>query len=279
MAKKPGAGGIVLLAVILGLVTAYFIWRYLSEVRESAKENWMPVVVAVQDIKSRASITRDMITLTSFPKDLIAADTVEKIDEVEGKVALGRIKAKEQIRRSDLAQQGQMPGLAYQVPPGKRAISIAANEVMSVGTAIKPGDHVDILATYHDPVTRQETTQMILQNVTVLAVNQGDTEGKGEGAKSSMTLVVSPEEAELLTAADRSGVLRVSLRALQDDKIVPSSGVTVRDIKGDGRLTFEPATQSSKAESTPVIISPASTRGGRDVKIFRGVTEQIVPAE
>ena len=132
---------------------------------------------------------------------------------MDGRTTLHRIKAKEQIRTSDLLGEGQNAGLSMDIPAGMRAIAIGAGEVMAVGSTVKPGDRIDILATYTDPVAHQETTQMILQNVLVLAVNKGDTDQQGKtGAKSSMTLAVKPEEAELLTAADRAGALRVALR-------------------------------------------------------------------
>ena len=65
MAKKPGAGGVILVAVILGLVTAYLIWAYLSSVERQNSRNWEPVVVARDDIGPRIKVTREMITF--FP--------------------------------------------------------------------------------------------------------------------------------------------------------------------------------------------------------------------
>jgi pilus assembly protein CpaB len=155
-----------------------------------------------------------------------------------------------------------------------RAIAIGASEISAAGNAVKPGDHVDILATYSEPNTHQETTRAVLQNVLVLAVNQAETTSQGPtGAKSSMTLAVKPEEAELLMAADRAGVLRVMLRAPSDKKIFDSAGITVRDI--GGAKTFEVATHSPDAAATPVIISP-SNRQRSEITIVRGTQESTV---
>jgi pilus assembly protein CpaB len=273
MAKKPGASGIILLAVILGLVTAYFIWAYLRDVKKQSEANWQPVVVAVTDIKPRTTVSRDMIALTRFPQDHIAADAVTEIKQAEGRIALGRIRAKEQVRASDLVQKGQAPSLAYEIPPGKRAVAIAAGEVMAAGSTVKPGDHVDILATYHDPISRQDTTQMILQNVNVLWVNTGQTDTAGpDGAKSSMTVAVTPEEVELLTAADRAGALRVALRPVQDQTVVSSPGVTVRDL-GSGKV-IETGQLQTEARATQVIISPPPSRTRPTISIIRGTQEQ-----
>lgn len=280
MARKPGAGGIIVVAVILGLVTAYLIWNYLRTLDQQAKKHWTQVVVAVSEIPARTKVTREMVTLTAYPKELITQDAITDPKQVEGQITLNRIKAKEQIRASDIVKEGQAPSLAYDIPEGMRAIAIGAGEVMAVGSTVKPGDRVDILATYQDPVARQETTQMILQNVLVLAINKGETEstGKGGGANSSMTLAVKPEEAELLTAADRAGALRVALRPVEEKTIIPSQGVSARDFLG--RKTFElSTTPPDQQRATPIIISPPPGRQRPEIKIYRGTQEQTVPSE
>ena len=274
MAKKPSAGGIILAAVALGLIAAYMIYRLESNREKQAKEHWIPIVVAREDIPARTKVTSDMVTLMPYPKDLLTPGAVQDRKEVEGRVTLVRLKAKEQIRSSDLLGEGQTPSLSYDIPEGMRAMAIGASEISAAGNAVKPGDHVDILATYSEPNTHQETTRLVLQNVLVLAVNQAEQNTQGPtGAKSSMTLAVKPEEAELLMAADRAGVLRVMLRAPSDKKTVDSQGVTVRDIQGS--KTFEVAPRSPDAPSTPVIISP-SNRQRSEITIFRGTQEQTV---
>ena len=68
MAKRPGAGGILLVAVILGLVTAYVVYGYIRNIKKSSEENWRPVVVATVDIGARKTVTRDMIKITKVPE-------------------------------------------------------------------------------------------------------------------------------------------------------------------------------------------------------------------
>lgn len=163
--------------------------------------------------------------------------------------------------------------LAYEVPAGMRAISIAAGEVLAVGTAVKPGDKVDILATFVDPVNRQETTKTILQMITVLAVNKGDPDPNTKaGANSSLTLLVTPEQAELLLAFDRQATMRVSLRPPQDTNKIDSLGVTLKQLRSGPP---EPSTAPSTGTQTPVIISLPREKS-EVIKIYRGVAEQEV---
>ena len=279
MAKKPGAGGIILVAVFLGLIAVYLIWNLERQREKQAKKNWIPVVVAVQDLPARSKVTREMVTLTAYPKELIVAGAITDPKEAEGRITLSRIRAKDQIRASDLVGEGQGPSLGYVIPKGMRAIAIQAGEVMAVGTAVKPDDRVDILATYTHPISRQETTQMILQNVLVLAVNRGETDpqGKGGGANSSMTLAVKPEEAELLTAADRAGALRVALRGVGEKAIIPSTGIEARDFPGS--RTFRMAAEADSTRATPIVINPPPGNQRPEVKIFRGTQEQTVQVQ
>ena len=278
MAKRPGAGGIILVAVILGLIAAYLIWSYLQGVDKRNRKNWQPVVIALVEIKPRTKITRDMIRLEQYPKELIGENAKTKVEEVENRVTQKAISAKEQIRATDLVTEGQAPGLAFKIPDGMRAIAIGAGEVMAVGTMVQPGDKVDILATYHDPRTRQEITRMILQNVEVLAVNRGQTDSQGkEGANSSMTLAVTPEQGELLAAADRAGALRIQLRSVRDEKIVSSEGVTTRDFAG-GKMPEEGATTSGDQKTPVNIMLPPPNPRRNEITVYKGSAEtQMAP--
>jgi pilus assembly protein CpaB len=285
MAKRPGAGGVLLIALILGLLTAYLAWNYLRGVEKQSAANYKPVVVAVVDIAPRTVVTRDMITMSRFPEENLAPNYLTKLEDAEGKMAKDKIKAKDQLRETDLIKEGQAPSLTYEIPKGKRAVAIGVDEVRGVGASIQPGDHVDILATYTDPVARQETTQMILQNIPVLAVDRGRTQAdaKQGGASTSITLAVSPEEVELVTAADRAGVLRVSLRPVKDDTIVASSGTRVSEILR-GQKFFEnmstPRTGTNdEVRLTPIIISPPPKNEQQEIKIYRGTTETTIRPE
>ncbi|NQU12160.1 Flp pilus assembly protein CpaB [bacterium] len=280
MAKKPGAGGVLLIALILGLVTAYFVWAYLRGLQAQSQENWKPVVVAVTDIDSRSIITEAMVTRSQLPDEIIATNAFTDLTAVVGKMTKERINAKDQVRESDVVKEGESLSLTFDIPAGKRAVAIGVDEVRGVGATIQPSDHVDILATYTDPVARQETTQMILQNVPVLAVDRGRTQADAQagGASSSITLAVAPEEAELLTAANRAGILHVALRPVNDNEIVASGGTRVSEILR-GQKFFESLSNTNASRSTPIIISPPPQRDQPEIKIYRGTQETTIRTE
>ncbi|MCG3148855.1 MAG: hypothetical protein PCFJNLEI_02304 [Verrucomicrobiae bacterium] len=285
MARKPGASGIILVAVVLGIVTAILIYKQLDKMAAKEKANWVPVVVAAMDIKSRTKITREMVRFESFPKELVAETAILRIEDALDRTTQTDIAIKDQVRSTSLLAPGQSFGLALKVPDGMRAVAIAGDEVRFVGTSVQPGDRVDIIATYFDPRTKQDVTKIILQNLLVLAVNRGETEagGKGGGAQSSMTLAVKPEQTELLKAAERSGTMSVTLRSFKDKEIIQPVGITPRDLAAGAVQGEEPTSpeatgpEATDNRSTPVIfVNPQNraTPKETEIKIFRGADER-----
>jgi pilus assembly protein CpaB len=271
----------MVVAVVLGLITAYLIWSYLRKQEEKNRKNWQPIVVALVDIKPRTKITRDMIKLEQYPKDIIAENAFSKPEDVEGRMTQKEVNAKAQIRDTDLVGKDQSPTLAFKVPEGMRAIAVACDEVKAVGTSIQPGDRIDILARYQDTRTRREVTKMILQNVLVLAVNRGVTDAGGkEGASSSMTLAVRPEQTELIAAADGAGALRFVLRPVNAKEIVTSAGVGAGDLDSSRAVEELPPTPtaapSSEGTMTRVIIPVPAQQRRPEMTIIRGFEERTV---
>ncbi|MGD0652156.1 MAG: Flp pilus assembly protein CpaB [Verrucomicrobiia bacterium] len=277
MAKTMAGGRILMVGVVLGLASTILLYVYLRRQTQSYKANWKTVVVAAMEIPARTKITREKIVIFTTPPELISPGAIQDRRMVEGKLARTTIHSAAQITAADLMVEGEIPGLAVRVPPGKRAIAIAASEIIAVGGMIKPGDYVDVLGTYRDPDGKIEITQMILQNAPVLAVNVGQTESSTpEGAKTSMTLAVAPEDTERLTAAAVAGQLRVSLRSPADTEVIRTAGVTVREIPV-GRMRGEAEVHAP----VPAVAPPAPPVQEyrprlREITIIRGTEGQIV---
>lgn len=277
MAKTMAGGRILTVGVVLGLASAVIVYIYLRRQTQSYKANWRTVVVAAMEIPARTKITREKIAIFTAPPQLISPGAIQDRRMVEGKLARTTIHSAAQITAADLMAEGEIPGLAVRVPPGKRAIAIAASEIIAVGGMIKPGDYVDVLGTYRDPDGKVEITQMILQDAPVLAVNIGQTDSSTpEGAKTSMTLAVAPEDTERLTAAAVAGQLRVSLRSPADTEVIRTAGVTVREIPV-GRMRGEAEVHAP----VPAVAPPAPPVQEyrprlREITIIRGTEGQTV---
>lgn len=258
-------------AVVLGGLTAYAIYDYIQRTSTAqAGPQLVSVFVALADIPSRQEIKTEMIgTRKVSPHDVIPG-TAAKLEDIVGKVTLTPIKAYEQFRLKDIVPKNKVPGLSHVIPPGMRAITIGTSDTRGVSGGIFPGDRVDILCSLRDPNRGQSVVQVPLQNLLVLAVDSAKTETE-TGAKTSLTLCVKPEEAQVLTAAEEGGghSIRVILRSKEDQTILDDRAVTLdKYLKGAPKSAEEPKTEE------PVPLLPQ-----KKLKIYDGgkVTEFPVP--
>jgi len=116
--------------------------------------------------------------------------------------------------------------LSNDIPTGKRAVSISVDSVGSVTNMIKPGNRVDIIGTFRFPEMRGDQaydtlTLTVLQNVEILAI--GNAFRKSDAAKirsySTVTLALTPKEAEMVIFASQKGRLQLILRNFRESAI------------------------------------------------------------
>ncbi len=113
-----------------------------------------------------------------------------------------------------------------------RGLTLPVDTVSSVANLIGPNDNVDIIATFREFPMQQGSNQLVkasmilLQNVKVLAVGKkyrGSVTGKGKSGYSSITLSVTPKEAEMLVFANQEGRLHFVLRNRKDHKFTDNT--------------------------------------------------------
>src|SRR5204863_5691761 len=123
----------------------------------------------------------------------------------------------EPVLAGRLAQKGAGLGLSPIITPGRRAVSVRVNDVIGGSGFVLPGSRVDVLVTgvprgvetQSGPVTRT-----ILSNLTVLSAGKNlQTDGKGQPENVPVvTLLVTPEQGEILTLASSEGRIQLALR-------------------------------------------------------------------
>ncbi|TAK73828.1 MAG: Flp pilus assembly protein CpaB [Dehalococcoidia bacterium] len=271
--RRMTGNGLMLAAVLLGLLTAGVAFGWLNQVRADeraaasvAAGETRSVVVAHQDIAAGVRVTDAMVTHLDVPASLALAGAASEVREVTGHVTRYPISAGEQIVPSKLVVSGEKAtatGLAYSVPPGMRAVSVPVSEVVAAGGLVVPGDRVDVMVSTDygslfgpfdqlarradgaDPGTHKVVVTT-LQNVLVLAVGQvitpaADNERDAatlrvDGADpqpkaSSVTVAVTPDDAQALFMATKSGTIGLALRPYGDTgraSLQPALSLTTR---------------------------------------------------
>ena len=137
--------------------------------------------------------------------------------------------------------------LSHLVPKGHRAITIAVNEVTGVAGFILPANHVDLVLTTSLPdISGGTRSRIILQNVPVLATGQitGQKEGKPM-LVPTVTLDLSPADAEILVHASHNGNLQLLLRNGVDSTLFATRGTTINKVMG---MSDTPPVRSAVAQ-------------------------------
>ena len=219
------AGLFALAAVLLVLLG----WRLASSVsqqepvrasiNETARENETsanatryPALVAVNEMPTGHLIREQDLRLVEFPFSV--SQGVTENDVLIDKVLTRPVKVGNVIRRSDIESP---PGVGSEISVGMRAVAIAIDEVVGVGSHVTPGDHVDVHFVSNIGISSQGGLgRTLFSNLRVLSVGADylKPEGQEETATRSARSVVLevPEPfAPLLTLAETSGVLRLAL--------------------------------------------------------------------
>ncbi|MBI4496879.1 MAG: Flp pilus assembly protein CpaB [Chloroflexi bacterium] len=135
------------------------------------------VVVAKRDIPARTKVSADELIVKLVPKGARHPEAMSTMEPLIGKVTRQPITSEEQILTSKFFGARQESGLAFVVPPGRRAVAVSVDEHNSAGGLIAAGDKVDIIGACNVAATGsggQEVTKAIfaLQSIEVLAVAQ-----------------------------------------------------------------------------------------------------------
>ncbi|MDI6858748.1 MAG: Flp pilus assembly protein CpaB [Dehalococcoidia bacterium] len=244
----------LMLALVSAALSAVLVYVALNQggtTDKASSETSAEIVVAAVEIPARTQITAEMVKLKSVPVSAKMTTVYEDLEDAVGRVTRYPIEIDEQVTSAktvSLRGEQETDALAFVIPSGMRAISIKADQVLSAGGLVLPGDYVDILAVFNVEDQKGEEREAylvrtILQNVEVLAVAQTiadvppeeDTNGaanasanQGQRARASeaepdpeattLTLLVQPEQAEWLFLAEANGTLRAIVRGFGDSE-------------------------------------------------------------
>lgn len=199
------------------------------------------IIVAIKDIPVNEPLTPLLVRLEDWPKDKVPPGAVGKMEEVEGRRCRTRLFAGEPILKGKLIGKGASePGASPQIPKGYRVVSVKVDAVSGTASLIMPGDRVDVLVHLlpNAPAGINEpTTRTVLQAIKVFAVDAAlnldnlDGDGKSIPAKT-ISLLVTPEQAQKVTLATELGQVRLVLRSPDDMQSDEVAGVSSRELFG-----------------------------------------------
>jgi pilus assembly protein CpaB len=187
------------------------------------------ILVAKSDIGLGQSVKPDDLQWQTWPAATASgsfisrASKADAIKEITGSIARSPFIAGEPIREQKLVKADGSGFMAAILPAGYRAISTEISPETGAGGFILPNDRVDVLLTKREknPNGRGadvSSSEIILSNVRVLAIDQAPKEKEGSNSLvgKTVTLELKPEQAETLARSRQGGTLTLALRSIAD---------------------------------------------------------------
>jgi pilus assembly protein CpaB len=211
------------------------------------------VVVATQPLRFGTELTDAMVKEVPWPSSSIPAGAFGKVSDVMAggrRVVLSAIEPNEPVLALNITGPGQRATLSALVQPGMKAVTIRVNDVEGVGGFVLPGDRVDVVLT-RQVDKAQATTEVVLQNTRVLAIDQTADERANKAAVAkSVTLEVSTVEAQKVWLASTVGSRSLLLRRAGETAETKTRKITLKDL--------ESGEVSDKGSTATVVVTRAT---------------------
>src|SRR5579862_4407162 len=254
------------------------------------------VMVAARDLPVATLLRSDDLKLVQMPADRVPPGAIQQGTQ-PGSTVLGAatehaFKTGEAITEDSIIRSTDARFLRAVLAPGFRALSVSFSEPQIGAGLIQPGDHVDVLLTQNlteDNAAYKSVGETIMSNLRVIAADRIHLQQPAETAQHvqapvnqpiprTVTLEVTPQQAEGLMVAERLGTLQLTLRGLVDKGDVASAPPTpptwasevspalryLHGVQGPDTVTAGAATAS------PGTGAAAPAAGPVAIDIFRG---------
>lgn len=248
---------------------------------------WQAIRVAEPD-----QIARPAAALVEAKPEIVE----ETAGSVYGAVLRHPVGTGTALRRGDIARPGDRDFLQLVLSPGTRAIAIPVATGGASTGLLTPGDHVDVILTQnfknesqqndelrHTPLTRRSVGETVVQNLRVLAIDAVDTKqnmfasnvnpANGNFGRT-VTLEVTPDQAETINVAAELGKLSLTLR---------SNLVTARSPSNPVATSLSPVTPKWAGDVSPALVGaaidkPVAVRP-KSITVLRGIADKELRAE
>jgi pilus assembly protein CpaB len=195
-----------------------------------AQPSTVDILVARADIPLGQAITPGEVEWQAWPANASTGNFIRKtdrpaaIENLSGQIARAPFVAGEPIREAKLVNAKGSGFMAAILPSGMRAVSTQISPETGAGGFILPNDHVDVILSRRDKDaekaagTEVHTSEIILSNIRVLAIDQNVEEKNGQKVVvgKTATLELSPRQVETLTLSQQLGTLSLALRSITD---------------------------------------------------------------
>ena len=242
------------IAIGCGLVASIGVSQYMDQGAAGPAVDTVKIYVAVSDINIGDRLDAQHVALEEWPRDRMPEGAITDLSKVESRYPRTRLFAGEPIIERKLMDSPDRGSKAVMIPEGYRVVSVRVTVDTAVAGLIQPGDRVDlVLFVRKNQEVLQTGTRTILRDVNVFSVD-GDTErsvdeeGQARNLRT-VSLLVTPKQAETVMLANELGTLSLTLRRPNDTYEYISNGETVDSLLG---TRSESANENGRRGGGPV---------------------------
>ena len=247
------------------------------------------VVTAKTSIPERTLIKEEMLSLTTMPSNKVPNGALMRTTDLVGRPSKVAIGAGEVITTQKVFASIMDMGLSGRIPPECRAITVGISDVTGVAGFAQPGDYVDVMLVSSQVENNKVVSEMILQNVLLLAINKQVENGGNAPAQNSAkgqnatvtgqpkvtgnpamaTMALLPEDALKLAAKAQLGQIYLVLRPYRPANSV-SDDTYYSVTKASGKMPVTPPPAGTIPPGADIDTSPTA-----NVQIIRGTTTTV----
>lgn len=252
-----------IIIVLGGAILAAVLVAMLVQVTLGGKKTAKPsgemtqILVAAADLKVGHELAEGDMRWQEWPEETLFSGAIEREGEQKPEEALtGRlaraVSKDEPVMKNVILRETKGNFVAASLKDGERAMAIEVEASTMVAGFVSPGDFVDVIMTYEteaklnkgendprvammlDQTIDELATETVLENVRVLAVDQAAERNEDEDkikVGKTVTLAVTPEQAERLALADKMGTVVLALRGVGDTALRPEKRAATTDMR------------------------------------------------
>ena len=256
-------------AAVLGTGAAYVGYTLVSQtpVHVAARAVKMgELLIAARDVPAGTKLAADDLRTMSVKAETMPQGFAATPDAAVGRVVTEPLHAGQPVGEALLAAPDTPAGLAAILPKGYRAITVALDRSAGVAEFLKPESRVDVVSGFREG--EEMSVHTVAQNLRVLAVDgllAGQKKPEVDGnhndppaSTSSVTLMVTLEQAAAIDLATTLGKPRLTLRAGGDRELSPFEGLSLAQLRGMTRRTGDlpPEVRPEMPRRDPVAVAP-----------------------
>lgn len=265
------------IAVPLALLASTLVYRQLSRAA-SSPGRIVPtkVVVAASALEPGTRLDVKDLREVDWPALKPMQGMFARPEDCAGRVLISPLLENEPVLEGNLAPKDSSVGLSAMIPPGMRGVAVAVNDVVGVAGFVQPGTIVDVLATGGLEGQASSLTRTILENIRVLAAGQ-KIEPDKQGTPQTVpvvTLLVTPDQANLLTLASTQGKIQLALRNSADTKQVNTAPTQLSDVFGLA-MSIRIAPRSVRRAPRVSLAEPLRSPAPYQVEVIRGNKPEV----